>query len=141
MRISLRFPAAIITLAALSACGGAGGAPPTQSAFPAAGAPTSPMGWFEPAACTTGRLKLDKCSVHLTKTDPKATVTATGPKGGTISFTDKTCTDKKTAEVTGSDGKYVVTAGIKAGHCAARFMDIEKKKVLGTGVLAIENTL
>ena len=139
MQISGRLLAVIGLASILSACGSGASTPSTQAAAPANGA-TSPMQRdFPDHHCLhNGRLKLNPCAVKLTVSNPTATVMATGRPGGTITYKDNDCTKKAVATLSGSDGTYLVTAGVSAGRCVARFKDKSGQKV-GRAILYIVN--
>ncbi len=63
------------------------------------------------------------------------------PSGDTIKDSDKRCTNKDIATVTGAQGTYDVTAGVKSGSCTVTFTVTSGKKTVGTGTLSITNSV
>jgi len=133
--LSLAAAGAIAILAACS--GGNAGSPSSPSMVPLSNSPMSSI--FDLGCKKTGKLALDPCSVDLSVSNPKATVTAKAPSGSTITFNDKDCTSKSIATITGDDGTYAVVAGTAKGKCTAKFTAKIGKTVEGTAVLDVSN--
>jgi hypothetical protein len=129
---SRRRVATLCLLAAL--CGGCAGARSGPGLLP-------PTALLEAAKCrSTHGVKIVPCRVDLTLGSPKAHVTASGPKGGSFSYSDKKCMTEGIAQVerTSEKNHYLAVAGTIPGTCTATFTDRERSgKVIGTATLTI----
>jgi hypothetical protein len=130
---TLRALAAFAVAGLLAGCAGAGSAPPTSS--------SAPLGVFRAACKVDHGVSVKPCSLSLSWSETKATVTTSGPKGGVFSFNDKKCAAEDVATVSGSGNSYVVTWGTKSGSCSVVFTDKASGKTIGTAKLSIKNTV
>lgn len=141
-RTFIRAAGALAAVALLAGCAGAGVAP--SAGNPSVVTQQSMAGGisFDAGKCTESKgIKVKPCTVTLSTTSPTADVKVKYPKGDDVSDNDKKCSSKDVATVTGAVGKYVVTAGTKAGSCSVVFTVTDGKKTVGTGTLSITNNL
>jgi hypothetical protein len=140
---SVRSLAALAVAGMLAGCAGGASAPQTSSnALPfttsqmrvAGGAP------IDFACKIDHRVSVKPCSINLSISNPEQTVTTKGPKRGTFTYNDKTCTQKDIATISGSGNTYQAVWGSKSGSCTAVFTDKTKAgKTIGTASLSITN--
>lgn len=137
----LRPIAALAVAGLLAGCAGAGSAPPTSPSGPMSVSQVQPLAnLIAPAVCKKDHgVSLKPCSLSLSASNPTATVTATGPKDGVFTFSDKTCSKKGIATVSKDGKKYLAVWGFKSGSCSVLFTDKVKGKTIGTATLSIKN--
>jgi hypothetical protein len=147
------FVVPLVATALLTACAGGGGSPALQPGDSAAGLQAHAATNAQSAASrgiadiashakckSSGSVKASPCPIALTVLDPVQTITVTAGSGDTIAEKDN-CAKNGIAVVAGADGSYVVTAGLAAGSCVAKFSAKNGKKHDGKASVPISNTL
>jgi hypothetical protein len=141
---SVRSLATLAVAGILAGCAGGASAPQTSSnALPFAPSQMRVVGGapIDPLACKIDHgVSVKPCSIHLSASNFKQTVTTKGPKGDKFTFNDKTCAKEDIATISGSGNSYTALWGIKSGSCTAVFTDKSKAgKTIGTAKLSITN--
>ena len=140
---SLRSLAAVAVAGMLAGCAGGASMPAASTnalSSMASGAPSSSAS-IQPAKCKSDHgVSVNPCSISLSLSNPDENVTTKGPKGGTFSFNDKTCSKDGIATITGSGNTFNADWGSKSGSCTAVFTDKNSKGAkIGTAKLSITN--